>query len=402
MRVRNALVWFGLSGAWILLGACKRGGTSDPSAAAYGVDAGGFDKSALLRSFGQCAFETFRDFRERAVELALATQRADALATPASRAAARAAWENAMDSWQRAELMGFGPTAASGGPGARDLRDPIDAWPLVSRCLIEQQLLDKTYERPEFGTALVSSRGLAAAEYLLFFEGTDNACPPTATLNTQGTWAALGPELPKRKSAYARVIGSDVARRSEELLAAWDPARQNFVGTMESAGKNDVFATQQLAFNAVSNAIFYVDDALKTAKVAKPAGFVPACVAPPCLSDVESPWAKRSKKHMENNLASFERLMRGCGPDNTGLGWDDLLVAVGAEGLNQRLTSATLDVRKALAALSQPTFEEDLQRDKPGVQRLYDALRTLVALMKTEFISVLDLEIPKRVEGDND
>ena len=38
----------------------------------------------------------------------------------------------------------------------------------------------------------------------------------------------------------------------------------------------------------------------------------------------------------------------------------------------------------------------------PGVQRLYDALRAIVAILKTEFISVLDLELPKRVEGDND
>ena len=41
-------------------------------------------------------------------------------------------------------------------------------------------------------------------------------------------------------------------------------------------------------------------------------------------------------------------------------------------------------------------------KDPAGVKALYDSLRVIVVLLKTEFISVLDLELPKRVEGDND
>lgn len=390
--------------SFVVLVSCKRGGGDEgASSSSGGVDAGGFDKSALLRAFGQCAFETFRDFRAAAVELDAATQQASADGTPASRDAAREAWKKAIDAWERGELMGFGPTAATGSPGGRDLRDPIYAWPLVNRCLIEQQLVDKTYERPELATALVNTRGLGAAEYLLFYDGTDNACSATAGINTNGTWAALGAaEIASRKLSYARALAADTRRRADELLAAWDPAQGNFVGTMATAGSNDVFTTQQMAFNAVSNAFFYVDDALKTMKVAKPAGFAPGCAAPPCIADVESPWAKRSKEHLKNNLIGFDRLLRGCSADGSGLGWDDLLVAVGDPAFVTKVVDATKAAQAALAALSQPTFEEDLQKDLPGVQRLYDALRAIVAILKTEFISVLDLELPKRVEGDND
>jgi predicted lipoprotein len=367
------------------------------------VDAGGFDKATLLRAFGQCAFGAFSEFRGRAIELEAATAAATADGSGASQEAAREAWRVAVDAWQRAELMGFGPTAPSGSPGGRDLRDPIYAWPLVSRCLIEQQLVDEVYARPDLATALVSTRGLATAEYLLFTPGTDNACPATAGLNATGAWAALGaPELQRRKLAYARAVAADTRRRADELHAAWDPAQGNFVGVMATAGSNDVFATQQMAFNAVSSAFFYVDDALKTMKIAKPAGLVPGCAAPPCLADVESPWAKRSKEHLRNNLVGFDRLLRGCGADGTGLGWDDLLDAVGAAALASKLVAQTAAARAALDALQQPTFEADLQSDLPGVLRLHDALRALVATLKTEFVSVLDLEIPKRVEGDND
>ena len=168
----------------LVLAACKRGGDDGSASSAGGVDAGGFDKNALLRAFGECALATYRDVRTGAIALDAAARRADTEGTPAARDAAREAWKKTIDAWERAELFGFGPAATSPAPGARDMRDPIYAWPLVNRCLIETQLLDKTYERPELATALVNTRGLGAAEYLLFYDGADNACPPTSSMNS--------------------------------------------------------------------------------------------------------------------------------------------------------------------------------------------------------------------------
>jgi len=402
MAARRLLVVV-LASAFVLA-ACKRGGDDAQSSSSGGVDAGSFDKSALLRAFGQCALDTYREFETGAVELDASAARAVTEATPAARDAARESWKKSIDAWQRAELFGFGPTALPTFPGGKDLRDPIYAWPLVNRCLIEQQLFDKTYERPELATALVNTRGLAAAEYLLFYEGTDNACQPTATLNSGGGWAALGAdEIGKRKVAYARAIAADTLTRSHDLVAAWDPARGNFIATLASSGPGQVFVSQQMAFNSVSNAFFYVDDFVKNMKVGKPSGFnVGSCAAPPCLADVESPWAHRSKEHLKNNLIGFERLLRGCAADGSGLGWDDLLTAVGDAPLAKKLVDALAVSRGLLDALKQPTFEDDLAKAPAGVKALYDSLRVIVVLLKTEFISVLDLELPKRVEGDND
>lgn len=400
--MRRALFAVALTSA-VVLAACKRGGDDGASSSSGGVDAGGFDKAALLTAFGQCALDTFREFRGAAAELDAATQKAEADGTPASRDAAREAWKKAIDAWQRGELMGFGPSALTGAPGGRDLRDPIYAWPLVNRCLIEQQLADKTYERPELATALVNTRGLGAAEFLLFHEGADNACAPTAGINAEGTWAALGaPEIAKRKVAYGRAIAADTLRRADELVAAWDPAQGNFLATMTTAGSNPVFGTQQMAFNAVSNAFFYVDDVMKNMKVGKPAGLSPGCAAAPCLTDLESQWARRSKEHLRNNLVGFDRQLRGCSADGSGLGWDDLLTAVGDAPLAKKLADAVAAARAALDDLKEASLDEDIAKNAAGVARFYESLRVIVVLLKTEFLSVLDLELPKRVEGDND
>ena len=402
MLPRKVLSLGMIAGAFVVA-ACKRGGDSGASGTTAEVDAGTFDKTSLLGAFGQCALGTYRDFDAAAVELDAATRRADSEATPAARDAARESWEKAVDAWQRAELFQFGPLAPSSMPGGRDLRDPIYAWPLVSRCLIEQQLVAKTYEKAELGTALVNTRGLSAAEYLLFYEGTDNACAPSSSINAMGTWAALGAdEIAKRKVAYARAIAADTLTRSHALVSAWDPAQGNFVATLASAGPGQVFTSQQMAFNAVSNAFFYIDDFVKNMKLGVPAGFNPGCPAPPCVASVESPWAHRSKAHLKNNLLGFDRMLRGCGADGSGLGWDDLLIAVGDEALAKKLVDALAASRAALDALAQPTLEDDLVKDPAGVKRLYDSLRAIVVLLKTEFVTVLDLELPKRVEGDND
>ncbi|MBX3192991.1 MAG: hypothetical protein KF819_38760, partial [Labilithrix sp.] len=252
--------------------------------------------------------------------------------------------------------------------------------------------------------ALVSSRGLGAAEYLLFYDGVDNACPPTSAINAAGQWAALGaPEIAKRKAAYARAVAADGVTRAQAIVDAWDPAKENFLAELADAGKRRIYSSQQMAFNALSDSMFYVDSDLKDDKVGKPAGLVmPTCDAPPCLDLVESQWAKRSKEHMRNNLVGFEKLLAGCGGANEGLGFDDLLRAVGAEQTVKNLEGALAGARAALDALKEPTFDDDLTKNPEGVKQLFLALRALAAVMKTELLSVLDLELPKEIQGDND
>ena len=388
----------------IALGTSCRSKGSDGGGSSGGPDAGAFDKVALLRAFGECSAANYREFAAAAAELASAAAKSDAGATPAARAAARAAWNKAMDIWQRAEVFQFGPAAMTSSPGGADLRAPIYAWPLFARCLADQTIVSKTYEAPEFGTSLVSMKTLAAAEYLLFYEGADNGCPPTASINAQGQWAALGaPEIAKRRAGYARAVTADVATRAAQLADMWDPAKGNFAAELAGAGQSSkAFTTQKMAFNAVSDAMFYVDAQLKNLKVGKPAGLTPDCAAGPCVENVESPWAKRSKEHIRANLTGYEQLLNGCGAGGQGLGFDDLLIAVGAEPVAKKLATTTLGIRAALDALKQPTFEEDIQKDAPGVLRLFDSMRANGSAMKTEFVTVLDLEIPKAVEGDND
>src|SRR5690348_4136292 len=105
--------------AVVAVAACKRGGDDTASSSSGGVDAGGFDKAALLTAFGQCALDGYRELKTSAAALDGAARAADAGATVAARSAAREAWKTAIDSLQRTELFQFGPAGPSTGPGGR-------------------------------------------------------------------------------------------------------------------------------------------------------------------------------------------------------------------------------------------------------------------------------------------
>jgi predicted lipoprotein len=360
-----------------------------------------FTKRALLEQIAACARAEYAAFEESAVVLRDDAQAYTTDPTEANASKARSAWVGAIQRWEEVELFRFGPAARSTEPGGQDIRDQIYAFPLVNRCKIEEQIVSKTYETSAFATSLVNARGLGAIEYLWFYAGTDNACSPFSVINGNGSWAALGAELLPRKIAYGSAAASDVLTRASSLVAAWDPARGNFTKQLVDAGVgSSVFATEQDALNAVSDALFYVEVEVKDLKLGHPLG-LKDCFTTTCAEEVESRWAKQSTEHLAANLLGFRRIYEGCYADGAGFGFDDWLRAIGANEIADGMTADLAAARAAVTALD-PPLEQALLSDPAKAQVVYDAVKKLTDALKTEFVTALNLELPKTVEGDND
>jgi predicted lipoprotein len=396
-------------------GSGGRGGSSGDS----GVDAGGsagfpgelpgaapdvqFTKANLLAQIADCAISHYQAFETRAAVLRDSTQTFAGDRSSDNADAARNAWIEAIALWQVAELFQFGPAARPKSPGAQDFRDNIYAFPLNNRCKIEEHLVSEAYASPNFTTAtLINARGLAASEYLLFFGGTDNACSKFSVINAQGTWAALDPAtIAARKSAYAAAAAKDIHVRAQGLVAAWDPGAGNFRHQLVDAGAGStVFATDQDALNAVSDALFYTDRELKDLKLGKPIGLV-ECFTPTCPEAVESPYAFRSTDHVRANLVGLRRLFEGCYADGAGLGFDDWLRAAGAPALADNMVANLAGARAAADALD-PPLEQAVTSDPARVKTLHAAVKKFTDELKSVFVTVLNLDLPEGVEGDND
>jgi predicted lipoprotein len=362
-----------------------------------------FSKAGLLTALADCATASYAEFEGQAATFSQTTATLATTDSAANQTAAENAWRQVMASWQRAEPFRFGPAARSMDPGGQNLRDQIYIFPLINYCGVDQNIVSESYT--SFSSVTATTRGLGGAEYLLFHAGSGNSCSAQTAINSNGTWAALSAgELRARRVDYVRRVAQDIQSRATTLVNAWAPAQGNFYEQFTSAGDGStVFASDQAAFNAASDGLFYIEKELKDWKLGKPLGYVPECPSSPntCPNEVESRFARASTDHLRQNLLGFRRAFQGCGLDFWGLGFKDWLVEIGAGDLADEMQVKLEAAQAAVDALN-PPLEEAIVIAPGNVATVHAAVKSLTDLLKTQFVTVLNLELPMGSEGDND
>jgi len=360
-----------------------------------------FDRGALLASVGSCAVDIYARFESEMGALEKAAVVARDTPTPTNRTAVQSAFVRAFDIWQEAEVSQFGPlgpTAQSGGSG---LREAFYGWPVDGRCLVDQNLASKAYvDAATFADgSLPQGRDLAALEYLLFFEGPEHACSPTSALAKSGAWATMtAADREARRADYAAKVAASLEGRAKGLVATWN---NGFLATLRNAGHaGSPYPNTRVALDAVLEALFYVDYVTKDRKVGTPLGVIAdsACSAGPCPDLVEARLSLSSRRSLRQNLVAFRKLWHGC----DAVGFDDFLTAAGAGSLSAEVDVTTDAAIAAIDALGRPTLETALVEDRPAVTRVFEALRALSDVLKTDVASTLRLDLPARVSGDAD
>lgn len=394
MRIRHALLM-----ALTLVFACgDDDGGGDVDAGSTDAAESGPNRLEAVRDIaGNVLLPTYRDFAAAAADLETATAAWASSGSETDRDAARDAWREAMDIWQQAELMLVGPAGAMDlVAGGEDIRDAIYSWPITNRCRVDQELVGGAYADVDaFVTENVNVLGLDALEALLFIEGEENGCAPNSSINTSGAWAEIVPELDERRAAYAATAAILVRREADALVATWDA---DFLTVIRSAGEgSELYGSAQEALNGISDALFYLDKEAKDMKLAVPAGISIACAADVCPEERESLYANHSIPHLADNVRGFGLVFTG----GDGVGFDDLLVAAGAESLATEVLEAT-DAAIALADAIEGDVPTLLAEDPAALEPLHAALKAITDLLKTQVVTVLDLELPMRAEGDND
>jgi predicted lipoprotein len=360
-----------------------------------------FTRAALVRTSSECAVAHYEEFLVQARALRDATATLVVEPSSTTRDATRESWRAAMRAWQRAELFRFGPAASSLEPGGADLRDEIYGWPLTGRCRIDEQTVERTYAEATFPDTLITGRTMDALDYLLFYDGLDNGCGSTSAINALGTWAELDAEqLRQRKDEYALAVIEDVVVRTETLVTAWAPDGGDFMGDITSAGEGgSTYPDVQAAANAISHGLFYLEKEVKDLKVGRAIGLT-MCEMATCSSSLESQYALASTSHLVENLAAFRLAFTGCGmPD--GAGFDDWLTEAGADELRMRMLAALTETEALAATFDQP-LQVVLAEEPERLAELHATMKGVTDLLKTEFVSVLNLELPMSAEGDND
>jgi len=320
-----------------------------------------------------------------------------------ARIAAREALASMLVTWQQLEVMQLGPAGVSSTfTGGLGLRDGIDSWPQVSPCGADQQVVQNLFGEPGWAAGrLVNVLGTHTLEYLLFRDDVDNACPAAAAINDAGTWAALSPaEIVSRRAIYARVVAEDVAAKVGTLASAWSGG---FAEQLKAAGTaGSVFPTAQQALDESYAALFFLELKTKDRKLAVPAGLHIDCAADVCPELTESPFARLSRSHIEQNLRGARQVFVGENDDGTdGTGLDDLLRNAGHADAATTMVAA-VDGAIAAVATFDGTIEDALVTEPQRVRDLHTAVKGFTDELKGTLPSLLGLRVPDEGAGDND
>lgn len=316
----------------------------------------------------------------------------------AERDAARAAWRDAADAWERNDAILVGPAAMD----FKALRNRIYAWPLAATCGVDNETVTYWSAPSSYDVAAEfdNVRSLVAVEYLLFTASSQHTCT-----NPPAGWDALGAELPRARCGLAAAIAADVAAQGAVVRDAWDPASGNYVAQLVEAGTSaSSVGSLQEAANLVSDALFYVDTMVKDMKLGEAAGIaVNSCgtIQEPCVREVEHRHADHATAAIRINLRTLREAFTGTTATVDGPGFDDWLSAVGAEDVAARMTGS-LDAAIAAADAVPDSFLTALAGDYDAVVALHTAVKAFTDDLKSQFLTVLGLDIPDDVAADND
>ncbi|MCG8424733.1 MAG: imelysin family protein [Proteobacteria bacterium] len=366
-----------------------------------------FDRPAMLKHIGEnMVLPIYRSVHTNAGEL---SSKVDDYCTALGTAgqqdaldAARDAWRATMAQWQLAEMMLFGPVAMDG----KALRDRIYSWDLVSSCAVDQDVMRKHDDPTGYDITgrLSNVRGLDALEYLLFATSLDGEC---AVNNKPPGWDGLSdPERRQARCAFARDAASDLSTQTKSAVDAWASESGNYLADFAGAGQSaSSFDSAQDAVNAVSDAMFYLDSQVKDMKLAEPAGIAMnrcAGVGTVCPDELESRYAGHSRENIVANLRAFGMLFTGNGPDSLdGLGFEDFLRAASADSLADNMGAAITAAVTAAEAIP-GSMAGALNTDIDAVVATHTAVKRITDDLKTQFLTVLGLDIPDDAAADND
>jgi predicted lipoprotein len=317
-------------------------------------------------------------------------------------------WRDAMDSWQKAEVMQFPEFLIDGG-----LRNNIYSWPIKNTCGVD---LDVTYfklgtvngQAYDISKRNASRKSMVALEYLLFDETLNHTCTGSVAPDSWDNQTEQYRRI--ARCEYASEVAKDVTNNAQQLLTQWlgTDGVSGYAQTLKSAGTNDnEFATDHDAVNEISNAIFYLDLFTKDGKLAEPLGlFANECGAQACPEVVESKYSQYSIENIINNLQALKEFMQGQVTSETSLiegaiGFRDYLIDVGDQE-----TADSIDANIITAITNAQAYEmslaETLTADEDKVLQTHTDIKNITDQLKTDFINSLALELPKTAAGDND
>ncbi len=403
-----------LAGLGLLAGCAGGSSDSEPDRADIATE---FDFVALLANYADnIIIPRYREFEQASAQLSAEdgplADYCNAIGTQGeaqARAAAQASWRGSMDVWQEAELFQVGPAAANGGALRNRIYSYNSSSPLSS-CAVDQAVVLASQTGFDIQSRSFNSRGLDTIEYLLFKKSLAHTCP--ARIVETENWDQR-PEQERRqlRCDYALKVAQDVSAAAQTLVQAWVPEGDNFRFRFVDP------AQREANLEVLSDALFYIEKEVKDAKLGVPTGLQADCSQLACPEAVEAKYSETSFANIASNLRAFRTGLMGA----EGPGFDDIIVSQGfpevVERFNDQIDDALALIDQIDTSLYQQTqalaegenqsacansAANPLTHQEVSACSLHGLLKRITDAMRTDFVTIVDIDLPERAQSDND
>lgn len=335
-----------------------------------------YDRKALFSHLGNTiVLPTFLQFVDASDSLVQASQTFQNDLDKNSFITLQDAWLNAKLTSKRVELMKFGPLNDT------KMYSLIDKW-ATNDGFIEDFIAGTDPINESFiNLKGATSKGLPAIEYLLFSHSDIDSA--LANLSADS-----------RRIDYVVACSQNLYQKSLELASLWSPLGDNFIEEYSTNTTSGLDGSLSLTVNQLSSHIEF----MTVTKVGKPLGIdLGSGVRTTYLESFRS---QTSKEALLANLQIFRLLFTGGEADSNG--FDDYLDYLGTMKSKQPLSTAILDqvdlIEQTLNSIT-PSMVEELNQSTDKVNTLYEQLKALLVLVKTDMTSALSVTL---TFSDND
>ncbi|NRB38896.1 MAG: imelysin family protein [Pseudomonadales bacterium] len=325
---------------------------------------------------------------------------------------AQQAWQLADLNWQQASAYIVGPAmeAAKGtGPSTvyyyQLINDYSDLAKVSAASIDRNMYFFQLQAEPLDITNINTSEtmlGLNTLEYLLFDTAPETL--KTSDDDSINAWTALTDDKARltERCLFTAKVAQRLASDTTGLYEKWlNSERNNFV------------LKHNESLTALSDSLFYLDTWVKDVKLAQALGINGKCSLN-CAEKVESPFSQQSLAMIKANLEGFKEIFTAA----DGFGFDDVIIAKGypevsaafiddsnaaianidtlmANDINLYNYALTVDSTACENASANPESGETACHLHGYVKRITDRL-------KSDFVLLVDTNIPDNAQGDGD
>ena len=321
---------------------------------------------------------------------------------------AKAGWRTLMDSVQKTEMHVLGPALRND----EALHNRIHSYSTgsLATCGLDLAVVASASGNYQVESRAFNQRGMSAVEYLLFNEELTHTC--SSQIAETANWNDLTEtERKTQRCNLAMTLAEDISAASNLIAEQWtegtSPYRDEFLAE-ESLGEN---------FQMLTDAMFYIETYTKSQKLAIPLGINNKCSSTTCPGLIESPYSENSLRNIQVNTTEFLKMFNG----DTGIGFDDLIVDEGFADIALRFQNQLADVNNQINQISGSLVdhvalvEADLSNQacvngyaNPDTESTIEAcnlaglLKRVTDDFKIEFVTIVGVALPDRVQSDND